>query len=284
MEQPEITQDSEAEVTAEEIQTEAVETEVEETEEVVTDSDSSEQPDDSEEVEYEGEKYKVPKVLKDALLRQADYTKKTQSLAEQRKQFESQQAQFKQQSEIQQKYIRDYAEVVAIDKQLEQYKGLDWQSLIDSDPVQAMKIDKQFQMLREQREQAAGRIYQNQQQTALEQQQAIAKRIQEGQQLLEREIKGWSPDLAKTLRSHGTEYGFSDEEMGGIDDPRMVKVLHEAYLYRQLQKKQTTKPIQQPVKPVTKVTASKSGGQKDPDKMSVEEWTKWRESQLKRSA
>ena len=32
---------------------------------------------DDEEIDYEGEKYKVPKKLKDAFLRQADYTVKT---------------------------------------------------------------------------------------------------------------------------------------------------------------------------------------------------------------
>lgn len=42
-------------------------------------STDAEQPDsDVEDVDYEGKKYAVPKEIKDALLRQADYTRKTQ--------------------------------------------------------------------------------------------------------------------------------------------------------------------------------------------------------------
>jgi hypothetical protein len=52
--------------------------------------------DDSEEVDYEGEKYKLPKKLKDALLRQQDYTQKTQQVAEQRRAIEAQAQQVQQ--------------------------------------------------------------------------------------------------------------------------------------------------------------------------------------------
>ena len=33
-------------------------------------------------------------------------------------------------------------------------------------------------------------------------------------------------------------YGFSDAEMAGVNDARMVRVLHDAYQWRQLQAKQ----------------------------------------------
>ena len=41
------------------------------------------------EVEFEGKTYKVSPEIKDALLRQADYTKKTMEVAEQRKAYEA---------------------------------------------------------------------------------------------------------------------------------------------------------------------------------------------------
>ncbi len=41
-----------------------------------------------EEVEYDGVVYEVPATLKDALLRQSDYTQKTQGLAEQRQEVD----------------------------------------------------------------------------------------------------------------------------------------------------------------------------------------------------
>jgi hypothetical protein len=48
-----------------------------------------------EEVEYEGELYQVPPKLKEAIIRQSDYTKKTQEVAETRKLIEHQQSQLR---------------------------------------------------------------------------------------------------------------------------------------------------------------------------------------------
>ena len=56
------------------------------------DEDSEEQPDPSPEVEtveYEGQEYNIPPELKDAIMRQSDYTTKTQEVAEQRKDLET---------------------------------------------------------------------------------------------------------------------------------------------------------------------------------------------------
>ena len=50
--------------------------------------DEGQPEDDTEEVDWDGAKYRVPKPLKDALLRQADYTRKTQELADQRRTVE----------------------------------------------------------------------------------------------------------------------------------------------------------------------------------------------------
>ena len=48
------------------------------------DGQATNQDDDSEEVEHEGQKYRIPKALKSALMMNADYTRKTQEVAEQR--------------------------------------------------------------------------------------------------------------------------------------------------------------------------------------------------------
>ena len=55
---------------------------------------------DSEEIEHEGEKYRVPKALKNAFYAQADYTTKTQTLAEERRSFEAERQQLAAQQQI----------------------------------------------------------------------------------------------------------------------------------------------------------------------------------------
>lgn len=80
-------EDAKAEEEVEQPETDLAESE-EETEQV-EEEESEEQPDEvedsenpnTEEIEFEGAKYNVPKELREAFLRQSDYTKKTQELA-----------------------------------------------------------------------------------------------------------------------------------------------------------------------------------------------------------
>lgn len=245
---------------------------------VVTDQAES----DEEEIDYDGEKFKVPKKLQEAFLRQQDYTQKTQAVAEQRKALEAQAEQIKQQEQAQRQNIAEYAEAYALDAQLKQYAALDWQQLIDSDPQQAMKLDRQMRELQQRRDAVVASVTQKQQQQALLAQQETAKRLQEGRAVLEREIKGWSPEVAKELKAFGKEVGFKDEELDGISDPRAVKLLYQAYQFNQLMKKQAT-PKEKPKpqeKPVTRITATKGTATKDPSQMTDAEFAAFRKRQI----
>ena len=71
-------------------------------------------------IEYDGQEFEVPPVLKDAFMRQSDYTQKTQTVAEQRKSLEAQAAALTQQQELQQQTFEDVAQVKAIDQQIDQ--------------------------------------------------------------------------------------------------------------------------------------------------------------------
>ena len=70
---------------------------------------------------------------------------------------------------------------------------------------------------------------------------------QEARQTLEKDIPGWSDDLYKTLMTAGTEYGFKAEEIGSWLDPRSIKVLHDAYQFRQSKAKLTPPPASKKV-------------------------------------
>lgn len=239
--------------------------------------------DDSEEIEYEGEKYKVPKNLKEAFLRHQDYTRKTQEVAEQRRAFEQQQAQEKEHIQRQRQHIQDYAQIHALDMQIKQFEGVDWQKMIEADPVEAMKLDRQYRTLAEMRHGIATRIQQVEAQEAFSQQQHVAKLIEEGREVLKREIPNWSEQTQKAVSEYAISFGFKPEEVAQVIDPRHVKVLHKAMLYDQMMKKAATTPKAE-VKPVSKVSASRDGSSKDPDRMSTDEWLKWRNQQLRKQA
>lgn len=245
------------------------------------DTETTAEEDDSEEVDYEGEKYKLPKKLKDALLRQQDYTQKTQAVAEQRRAIEAQALQIQQQAQLSQQYVAEYAEALSLDKELAQYKNINWNQLMDADPVQAMKLDRQMRELQARRDHVVSSVTQKQQAQQFESQRIAAQRLAEGRAVLEREIKGWTPETAKALASFGKEQGFTEAELAQVNDPRTVKLLHKAWQYDQLMKAKTAKP--EPVtqeRPVTRITASK-GTVKTPEKMTDKEFAAWRRAQIR---
>lgn len=242
-----------------------------------------------EEVEYEGKKYAVPKELKSALLRQADYTRKTQEVAEQRKAIEAEREAAKrmaqeemQRVQVAKQHIQAYSHMAALDSQLEEFGKTDWTSLSDQDPVEAQKRFFQFSQLKEQRAQLAQYVAQQEQQQAFHSQQEFAKRKEEGLEVLKREIKDWSDDKARALREFAIAQGAQPATVDSILDPGLVKVMHKAMLYDQLVKKAQEKPKQaSDVKPAVRVSGA-AATQKNPDKMTTEEWLKWREAQVRK--
>lgn len=250
---------------------------------------AEEPPEDEEEIEIGDKKFALPKSaaekLKQERMLNADYTRKTQEVAEQRKQIEARAAEVERHHTEQQQYIQDYAKVVAIDDQLAQYAALDWQSLITSDPVQAMQLQQQQRALESQRGQLVNTVTQRQQQKALAEQQEIAKQAQQAEAYFAREIKGWSPERSNALMQYGVAEGLPPDALSQavLRQPALAKILHKAELYDQLERKQSAKP--KPVtqdKPVTRVSAARATAHTDPDKMPMDKWLKWRDSQRKK--
>lgn len=229
--------------------------------------------DDSEEVEHEGQKYKVPKALKPALMMHRDYTQKTQEVAESRRALEAEQQAFQQARQAQAQNLREYAQLSAIDSQLEQFQSVNWQQLSQTDPVQAQQLFFQQTQLKEARQTLASNLQQREHQALEAQRSETAKRIKEGQEALAREIKGWNPELAKTLSDYGKRYGFSEQELGAVMDPRAIKLLHDSYTLSQL-RAQASQPKQTPAaaKPAASIPTGKSTVSKKPWDLSQKEF------------
>lgn len=242
-------------------------------------SDASEE----EEVEYEGKQYKVPKELKDALLRQSDYTRKTQEVAEVKRQVEAQQQRIEAERQFTQAHIREVARIEAIDQQLSQFSQVDWNALTDQDPVQVMKLERQVRELQAQRAQIAQTLTQRQAEFQQSQQQEAARQIAEGQRVLQREIPGWGQEMASKLIEYGRSRGYPDSVLMNVTSPQFVIDLYNSYQFAELRKKASQKPKQVQEKPVTRITASKAKGPVDPDRMSPDQWLKWRNAQLKKA-
>lgn len=233
-----------------------------------------------EEIEYEGKQYKLPPELKSALLRQSDYTKKTQEVAEQRRAIEAQRQEIENHVKLQQATFQEAAKVAAMDEQIAQFNQVDWTTLNQQDPVKAQELFFQFSQLKDQRNAAATQINAKMQQKAFEDQQLFAKKLEESEAVLQREIPNWSPAVEKQLYDTGVQMGFSDHELRMIAaEPRIVKLIYAQHRLNQLEKQSNqAKPS---IKPVTNIQSKSSAGKKDLSEMSQDEFEKRRREIIK---
>lgn len=239
----------------------AEEEQVEEPEEEGEEEASEEeQPIRSLKLKVNGEEIEKPLEEVIALAQQgADYTQKTQQVAEQRKALEAQeqalqaQAQLlQQQAELQSALIGDVAKLTALDQQLEAYARVNWQELSDNDFVEAQKLFFTYNQLQQQRGAIAQELEAKQTAMMQAKQQELAQRIEKGKEILAKEIPNWSRDTSQAIISTGKEYGFTEDELSQVYDPRYVKVLHDAMQWRKLQSNPTVKNKVSQAKPVVK--------------------------------
>lgn len=257
-----------------------------ETAEPDSDEEQPEQPEEvGEEVEYEGKKYRVAPELRDALMLRADYTRKTQELAAHRATVEQEQAKFIEAQRTHQQLGSEVTDLQIMGKQLEAFRNLDWRALAQEDPHQHSALMAQYTMLRDQRDEAGKKVNARVQQLELEAQRQYAERVERANAEMRTYDPAWSPDKASKLKEFARSVGFSDHdiETSVSVDPRIAKVLSLALLGHQATSKQRVIPLPKP-KPV--VPASKVGGRAarptgPRDDMSMKEWVKARESQLR---
>jgi hypothetical protein len=243
--------------------------------------------DDSEEVEYEGNKYKVPKAIAPALLRQADYTKKTQEVAELRRTTETEKARIAEEAKAFQEDRQEHVQAYALWQQLEQFKNVNWQQLDQEDPLQAQQLFRQYTMLRDAHRDVVGKLQSKQMQRKSVADAEQAKLRDQTRATLAKAIPNWSPKAEQELTDYAIKSGYKAEEVkAALDtDARPFTFLHKALLWDQhvekTRKAATQPPAAEPVKPIGQNRAAPQGLH---DKLSIDEWVKRRNAELKRRA
>jgi len=125
-------------------------------------------------------------------------------------------------------------------------------------------------------------------QRAFDQQRATAKQIEDSRIVIQRDVKDWSPELAGKLMEFGTrEFGFTPHEVQTVTDPRLIRLLHRAYLGDQAIKRAAASQklaSSDGLKPVPQVgSRSAANGNRPTDRQSVDEWMRSRNEQLRKN-
>ena len=282
--------EAEAEATTED-QTEGLETEATE-----GDEPEAEPEEETEEVEWDGKKYALPKTLKAGLMMQADYTRKTQEVAEQRKALGARYAEIEQQAELQRATLTERVQLETLTGQLQQFQSLDWDQFESQYGASAVaKAMAQWRGLESKVGQLTSEITEKETAIRLQKDQAAEAALQEADKILSREVQGYGPALVQQVAQVAVAYGITPDEIkasfisdDGEPDIRTFKVLSELATLRAKVAEYESKQIKtDQVRKIAKVqpapTVSPKGGQYRAgldDSLPTDEWVRRRNAQV----
>jgi len=234
---------------------------VEEVEEVeVSEEEEIQETSPSYTVKVDGEEFEVDlDELRNGYQRQSDYTKKSQSVAEMRKAYEANLQSVQQERDQYQQVLANMENYQNLE--LKKYQELDWASLKEDDPVEYMEKRIEFQDAKEKVNQVKQEQMAVQQKTQQEVYQNIQHKVQEEAELLATALPEYSDpssNLKTELRDFAMNMGFSEQDVNGITDHKVVLVLHKAMLQDKANSSTSSKVKKGPAKvikagvPVTK--------------------------------
>ena len=198
-------------------------------------------------VKIDGQEQKVTlQELQQGYSRQQDYTRKTQELSQQRKDFEAQQAELAKKDAI-------YKELLPRMEQSlegELANEPDWKSLYESDPIAYVREKDVWNEKKEKFKAVQAEQQRLQQEQLTSQQAEIQKAVELGNQKLLEAVPEWKDaDVALKEKQSIAKYamdvlGYSQDEINQVYDYRALLGLRGAWLHHQTGKAIKKKPVE----------------------------------------
>jgi hypothetical protein len=230
---------------------EASEEDVEDTQ----DGDEDTQDEDLVEIEFDGQVIEAPKAIADALMRQQDYTQKTQELSAQRKTYEvaAQQVQEMQKAyQFAQEAQSVNLELQQADQLIQQWEQHISQNAKDMDAQTIAQAQLEIKNIERYKAQKEQELSSKQQEFQQAQEQTIQELLNKGTEVLRSRIPGWGEAHINQVKEYGKNLGFTDYELQSVIDPRQVEVLWKAAQYDSLQEGKTAARVKAKNAPVIK--------------------------------
>jgi hypothetical protein len=169
----------------------------------------------------------------------ADYTKKTQEIADQRKEIETESHAIIEARQVRDLYSQRLQSLEVILSQDE--NPSDMAALKENDPigyaVKVAEMTERREQLQQVRNEQESINAQQRQANALEQQKLVGLEAAKLNKVLpEFSDQAKGEQLRNEIRNYGKSIGFKDEELANVYDSRHVVTLHKAMMYDKLQK------------------------------------------------
>lgn len=203
-------------------------------------------------LEIDGQEVKFTQdELKSSVLRQADYTRKTQALAEERKQFQSVVEQAQEQEKV-------YAQLLPVMVQrMQQFLPQPPSSdLIDTDPAAYLKQKERYEREMGDLQAAQAEMQRMSQKDTVANEQKLQAYVAQNAQMLPELIPEWKDAKnyerdRQRLRDFLKGRNFNDQEIDQAYDARIVALAYDAMRWRELKnsKPKQSEPLEKALKP-----------------------------------
>lgn len=225
------------------------------------------QVDDGIEIDFTGEKIRLPAAAKEAaevIQRkakelEAGVTKRFQEVAERDKTLQADRDRLEVIGRLTAQHLDLAAQHKAVQAQLASYDRLDWNAFADQDPVahgkalaQVRILERTESQLRGQLEQAVGTLTQAKQQE-------FGERITRTREYAQQKIRGWTPELDVKLADYTKAQGFDSDALSAVvGNPKLYELAVKAFKFDAIQaaKPQVTKRAAEAPKPQVKSAAA----------------------------
>ena len=169
--------------------------------------------------------------------RQADYTRKSQVLSEQRQKADAELAATQQER---QRYLSQLEQFnTQADSKINELAKTDWTQLKEEDPTEYMLKRDQYRELQENKRTVEDEQKDLQLKSQQENQVKWQEELGRQQEIMVQRLPEWTdpdkgPKLKQNIKSFAVKKGFTEQEVSSLIDARSVDVLHKAMLYENL--------------------------------------------------
>ena len=184
------------------------------------------------EVEIDGERYMMPAKIAERFIQQADYTRKTQDIAEMRRVLTAEREGYQVNQAFEQSIGAERRDMTLLEAQIGALQASNWQAMGTEDLLKTRAL---LDQLKDARANLDNQIKAKRAPFDDKLKQLRTEALTAGRKLIEQRIKGFDEKTETAIREYAVGAGYTQAEVASIMDPRIVETLWKAKQWDDLQ-------------------------------------------------
>ncbi len=215
---------------------------------------------------------------------QGDYTRKTQEVAEQRKEVEAKRELFEKLATLKGEALSAFSAGQRLAAEIQQLEQIDLNAVWQSDPDQARRIGDALSIKRAEFQKHVNAVSAHEAAMEAEQQRAYAKLEEAGRAEMRRAVKGFDENAEREMVAYAVKNGIDEQDAKRWPlNPKTAQMAWKAMQFDKLQAQTkaatAAKTPPAPAAPVKAAVGKVTAAPRSPDQMSDEEYYRWEMAQ-----